>query len=291
MIRYIRYPRTDYRSIVLFSTPVPELPVPVACSSPNAETVAVRFRRREWLGRSKILQKVDAAIGAELLQDVADVVLDGLVADGELGGDLGVGAALDEQGEDLLLLGGEGGLFGGGVSPGAGVVPLAQEPHLLPRAGLPYSLEKFVGTLSLVDEGVRPREPGGENLLPGVAGGEDDDARGVGHGFYLSAQFESAPLALEVEVQDHDIRGCFPDELESSLSTRGLAHGFHALFGIENSLDAYPYDGLLVYDENFQTESPGGRILPNLSSEEPGTILANSEYHITTQKLVHKRDI
>ena len=50
-----------------------------------------------------------AAGDLELGQDAGDVVLDRLLGQAELAGDLAVGAALGDQGEDALLLGGEAG--------------------------------------------------------------------------------------------------------------------------------------------------------------------------------------
>ena len=44
-----------------------------------------------------------AVVGAELLEDVADVLVDGVDADAEAVGNLFVGMALAEQGQDLVF--------------------------------------------------------------------------------------------------------------------------------------------------------------------------------------------
>ena len=51
---------------------------------------------------------VDARAGVELAEHVADVRLDGLLAEEQLVGDLGVGLAIDDQSGDLKLATGEG---------------------------------------------------------------------------------------------------------------------------------------------------------------------------------------
>src|SRR5690348_10422981 len=50
---------------------------------------------------------LDPGADVELVEEVADVALDGLGAEVELGGDLGVGAAVDDQLGDLELARGQ----------------------------------------------------------------------------------------------------------------------------------------------------------------------------------------
>ena len=80
-----------------------------AASDPRATEVVLGDERR----------RLRAPLEVELREDAADVVLDGLVRQEDLGGDLLVRLALGHEEQDLALLGGELGQLIGAPSAGA----------------------------------------------------------------------------------------------------------------------------------------------------------------------------
>ena len=71
--------------------------------------------------------RLHAVAQVELLEDASDVGLHGSVADDELGGDLGVGEAARDQGEDLELAAGELLEAGGRLGCGCGADELLDQ--------------------------------------------------------------------------------------------------------------------------------------------------------------------
>ena len=131
-------------------------------------------------------RRLGAALQVQLREDRADVVLDGLVREEDLGRDLLVGLALRDQQQDLLLLRGQLGQLVGVGAGGDAAHPLE---HLL---GDRRVEQRFAAAdrLERRDEVARP------DLLEQVAAGAGDDGREHGLLVGIAGEHHDAGLGM-----------------------------------------------------------------------------------------------
>ena len=206
-------------------------------------------------------RRLGPTLEVELREDRAHVVLDRLVGQEDLGGDLLVRLALGDQHQDLPLLGGQlGELI---VRPAGGDATHALE-HLLrdgrieQRLAATDRLERGdeVSRADLLEEvpgraGDDRREHG---LLVGVRG-EHDHARLGQLGTDLATRLDARPIG-QADVHDDDVRLVAPGLLDRLRDGAGLGDDLEAVAPVEEGDKALADDLVIVDDE--QAERSGG---------------------------------
>src|SRR5467141_1044685 len=189
----------------------------------------------------------------ELVENVMEVVFDGLSADEELFPDFLVPVALSDQLDDLLLAVAEQGLFAARAAVGGlgkGLHHLRSNAVVEPDlAGVHAinALDQQVGGGLLQNHPACAQTHGADDIAVIFGGGQNDDAGGqrVEVDFLQHSQ---AILVRHAQVEQQNVRLELGEHLDAFGAVRGFANDGDVLIALQQAAETIAEDGVVIGD-------------------------------------------
>ncbi|MCY1418773.1 hypothetical protein D9M71_343420 [compost metagenome] len=210
------------------------------------------------------LHQLDGGIDMQLLLQAHLVGADGLVADGQLLGDMLIGHALGQQLQHRQLARGKLGDFIGVIAAGFGFRPVM---HGLPgKIAAPMqhrrkSLDQLIQLIQFVDEAVRPGLQAAAGIEVAVLHAVDEDLHALLAGLQPADHIQSAQ-PRDSQFEDHQFRLPLARQLQRIQAVVGLGDDFVPTI-LQKHPQRPPNDGQAVHDHD-----PAQWSVPNLCQWE-----------------------
>ena len=198
------------------------------------------------------VQRQFEAVGdAELVEDVVQVVLDGLLGDEKFFADFLVAEALGDELDDFFFAVAEQRLFAaraGFAGLGEGLHDFSGHAIVEPDFAGVYTMNTFyqeIGGRLLQDDTASAETHGANDVAIVFGGGQNDDARGQGIKINFFEHGE-AVFVRHAQIEQKNIGFEFSEELDALRAVLGFADDGDIFVGIEKLAEAIAKDRVVI---------------------------------------------